>query len=263
MSTSSPPSLLAPHHLRLFAVIVDYLLIITVLKLVDQVALGQHWDLAAVPQDGIELSPLWVAGAVLLALGKDAVRGRSIGKWLTGIAVATSADPSHPPSPAKTLLRNLSLVILPVDAVLMFTDPYCRRLGDRLAGTVVVVTPQAAPPMRRLMVIAIIFLGFLLASFLVAPWNMKRSAAYQFAFRAASDSPQLRSAVGSPFELDSALTFQLRQHDQGGTASLTFEAEGPRGKRKMRIVLRMAMSPRRWVFDSATLLGEDAAEDSR
>ena len=34
------PTSLASHHLRLFALIVDYLLIITLLKLLDQLAMG-------------------------------------------------------------------------------------------------------------------------------------------------------------------------------------------------------------------------------
>ena len=263
MSASSPSAKLAPHHLRLFALIVDYLVIITVLKLADQIALGEHWDLAP-PEEGVPgLSAAWAVGLILLMLAKDAVRGRSLGKWTTGLAVANAPDLSRPVPLPRTLLRNVTLLILPVDAVLVFTDRYSRRLGDRLAGTVVVAPAQIAPYLRRLGLIAILFLGFLLASFLLAPWNMKRSAAYQEAYRIASAHPALTGAVGAPAKLDPSPAFKLALEGEGGTATVTIEAEGPRGKGEAKVMLRMASGPRRWELALMTIVKKSEKPSTR
>ena len=263
MSASSPPTKLAPHHLRLFALIVDYLVITTILKLADQIALGQHWDLAPQAEGVPGLSAAWVAGLILLMMAKDAVRGRSLGKWVTGLAVADAHDPAVPASLSRTLLRNVTLLILPVEVVLVFTDRHCRRLGDRLAGTVVVVPAQIASYIRRLGLIAILFLGFLLASFLLAPWNMKRSSAYQEAYRIASTHPALTGAVGSPATLDPSPTFELALEGEGGTATLTIEAEGPRGKGEAEVMLRMASGPRRWELALMTIVKKSEKPSTR
>lgn len=250
MTTSTAPAALAPHHLRLFALIVDYLLIITLLKLLDQLALGENWDLQPVSEGGLGFSPWWAAGLAMLMACKDAINGQSLGKWLTGIAVAAMPGLAEAPGARRSILRNLTLVLLPLDAAFVFIDPHGRRLGDRLAGTVVVVPCRGSHLLRRLMVMAILFLAFMLASFLVAPWNMKRSAAYQMAYRAAAEDPRVVRALGAPVRPDSSPRFKLTLDARGGSAELDFEVEGPRGEGSAEVVLRLAEASRRWRLES-------------
>ena len=136
-TSSAAPLALAPHHLRLFALIIDYLLAIVVLNLAIKASLGTHWDLNPQTSLGDEWPGLWFATAMLLLLAKDGLNGRSPGKWFMGIAVARANDPAAVPGLARLMLRNLTLAILPLEAVAVFVDRYYRRLGDRLAGTVV------------------------------------------------------------------------------------------------------------------------------
>ena len=254
MSDSSPPTALAPHHLRLFAIIVDYLLIITLLKLIDQLALGEHWDLQPVVEDAPLISPWWVAGLALLVICKDIFYGRSVGKWLAGIAVAAPPDLARAPGLYRNLLRNLTLLLLPLDAIFLFIDAHGRRLGDRLAGTVVVIPANVPHLMRRLTAMAILFLAVMLTSFLTAPWNMKRSAAYQTAYREAARHTSVIRAVGEPARPDSSPEFRLTLEPRGGEAQLTFEVEGPRGMREVEVLLKLESSPRRWALESLNLL---------
>ena len=263
MSNPGPPTALAPHHLRLFALIVDYLLIITLLKLIDQLALGEHWDLQPVVEDAPLFSPWWVVGLALLVICKDVFRGRSVGKWLAGIAVAAPPELARAPGLKRSILRNLTLLLLPVDALFLFMDAHGRRLGDRLAGTIVVIPAHVPHLMRRLTAMAILFLAVMLASFLAAPWNMKRSAAYQTAYRQAAEHPRVIQAVGEPARPGSSPKFRLTLEARGGAAQLTFEVEGARGMREVEVMLKMENSPRRWALESLRVLSpEDAANNA-
>lgn len=262
MSDPSPPTSLAPHHLRLFALIVDYLLIITLLKLFDQLALGEHWDLQPVMEDAPPLSPWWVAGLALLVICKDVFHGRSVGKWLVGIAVTAPPELTRAPGLKQSILRNLTLLILPVDALFLFLDTHGRRLGDRLAGTVVVIPAIVPNLMRRLTVMAILFLAVMLASFLATPWNMRRSAAYQIAYREAAQHPRVIQAVGEPAHPDSSPNFKLVLDARGGEAELIFEVEGPKGLREVQVMLRLEQAPRRWALESLSLLTAEQAADN-
>jgi len=265
MTPDSPamPRMLAPHHMRLFALIVDYLLVVIALKLGHQALLGPGWDLE--PHLASEGTPGWAWVALLLLLGvfKDAVRGRSPGKWLTGLAVMRAADPSQGPLFLGRILRNVPLILLPVEALLVLTDRHGRRMGDRLAGTVVVVPPHVSPPARRLLVLAIGFLASLLMAFGITAWNLRQSDAYRTAVRIASGHPLVTGIVGTPvafgFSPEMEMSFPPPEGkplpgkdstvDPGigqGRAVILLDAEGPEGEARVRVVLRLMEAPRRW-----------------
>lgn len=254
MSEAAPSSAhtLSPHHLRLFALIIDYLLLIVVLNLGQQVGLGPHWDLRPVPGFWTGLWPRLVTGAVLV-LAKDAVFGVSPGKWFTGIAIRRVDDPERPPARAALVLRNVALVLLPVEALLVFLDPYCRRLGDRIAGTIVVLLPDPTPLWRRMLVFSSLVLASMLAGFLVAPWNMHRSAAYQAAARIVPADPLVQKRAGPDAVMDTRPAFNLELGPEESHATLSFEAEGSAGTAHGTLTLRLEGPPPHWVKESLKL----------
>jgi hypothetical protein len=241
-----PALALAPLHLRLFGLLIDYLLIVVGLNLASQLWIGADWDLRAA--DGSPWGD-WVqrtAWAILLFLVKDLVRGHSPGKWLTGIAVRRADDPSRPaPAPALAL-RNLMLILAPLEAVLVLADRYGRRLGDRVARTVVIALPEPAPITRRLLVFASLMFASLLLGFLVAPWNMHRSAAYREAARLVASDPEVAARAGAGAIMDDSPEFQLDLRPEGGRAAFAFVARGPRGDVRGRVELTLDRAARRW-----------------
>ncbi len=85
-----------------------------------------------------------VAGAVYLVF-RDAVQGRSVGKFSVGLAVI-SLETGRPCTPAGSVRRNLvflfpgaNFVAVVLEAVTVVRDPQGHRLGDKLAQTQVVV----------------------------------------------------------------------------------------------------------------------------
>jgi hypothetical protein len=233
---------LAALHLRLFAVLFDYVLIVAGLKLAEQMLLGPGWDLRPVPVSAPLLPWAWLLALAGLFVARDAA-GAGPGKWIAGIAVRAAADPAQPPAPWRCLLRTASLLLLPVDLLLMLRDPFYRRLGDRWAGTVVVLREPGPSIVQRAFGLSILFLGFILAALLVTPWNLRRSAAYGEARQALLAEPLLRERVGAALELDRSPSFDLDVTPSGGTAVLTFEAKGERGRARGQVFLRLERLP--------------------
>ena len=76
---------------------------------------------------------LGIAVAGFIYLNKDCLKGRSLAKRILGLAVV-----DHPAgitaSPIRCMLRNLTIVLWPVEVVLLLRNP-TRRLGDYFAKT--------------------------------------------------------------------------------------------------------------------------------
>jgi uncharacterized RDD family membrane protein YckC len=242
------PTALAPQHLRLFALIVDYLLAVALLNGVDKLLLGAEWDLR--PIAGGPLRAGWLLGAAALLLLRDVPRGQSPGKWFTGIAVARADDPALLPPLWARVLRNATLPLLPVEAVLVFVDRYGRRLGDRLAGTVMVAQARPAPATRRLLGMAIVFMVSTLAIQLLEYWNVRRTAAYPAAVGMARGDPRVEAAFG-PQPAFSAPG--LTRSDDGARMRVRLNAEGSRGAGHVSLELRLAGPPPRWELERLEL----------
>lgn len=251
MNRNAAPTALASQHLRLFALLVDFLLAVVGMNLIDKLLLGAAWDLQ--PLDSVGSGSAWLLGAAVLLLLRDLPPGgRSPGKWFMGIAVARADDPAAAPGLAARILRNGPLLLLPLEAVLVFTDRYCRRLGDRLAGTVVVVSARPAPALRRLTGMAILFLGTLLAISLAEYWNVRRSAAYPVALQAAAVHPQVQSELAGTVHFSApGLAFDA----DGRTLRVRLNAEGDNGQGRVEVTLRRTDLPPGWRVETVTVEG--------
>lgn len=265
---SDRPTLLAPLHLRLFALVVDYLFIVVLLELGDQLTYGQGWDLRLVaqgmtPQGAASADATWgwLLGVYVLAVLRDSPGGRSLGKWITGLALRRVDDLTRRPGLPALLLRNVPLVLLPVEGALVLLDRRCRRLGDRLAGTVAVQHPRPWPVPRRLLAITILFMLLLLVSQLIIPWNLHRTAAYRTAADYARQHPAVIAAVGDAPAFGFQAELQLPVAPRQETAIVTLTAGGSRGERQVAVELRLDPTGRRWLPQSLTVR-EPEADDA-
>ncbi len=68
---------------------------------------------------------------------KDCINGRSIAKRILKLQVVDNST-GQVASPLKCFVRNIFIIIWPIEAIIALTNP-SRRLGDRVAGTKLVV----------------------------------------------------------------------------------------------------------------------------
>ncbi|MFI5400204.1 MAG: RDD family protein [SAR324 cluster bacterium] len=250
------PRVLAPLHLRLFALLFDYAVIVAGVKLVQQALLGERWDLRPLQTQAgwAALASPWQGAMLLLVLLRDAP-GNSVGKWLTDLAIRRAHRPAGRAGLWRRLVRNLSLIVLPADAWLVFRDPQGRRLGERWADTVLVQRPRPRDLYQRAVGLGVLFLGFILAALLVTSWNLRRSAAFQTAYAAARTDAALAAQVGGAPAVDRSPDLELNlpraaQPGEGGHAVATFSALGPAGGAKLRVEMTLVAAqggePARW-----------------
>lgn len=91
------------------------------------------------PDENAALAPgmqFLFLGVMLLYFFKDSFDGRSIAKRITKLQVVDNRT-GKPASVGKCFLRNLSIIIWPVEVLITLFSSH-RRLGDFIAGTRVV-----------------------------------------------------------------------------------------------------------------------------
>jgi uncharacterized RDD family membrane protein YckC len=170
---------------RLFGLLIDLVLIILIFNTLDSLFRQEHWDLKQQARSWLDLT--WFYGGVMLFLVfRDLPQNGSPGKRMLGMCLR-KIDNLHERVPKDQLFkRNLSLFILPWEAWEIFQDPYGRRLGDRLAGTVVIDNPNAMRPMRRLLLSNLLFFGFFIIALGLQQPNMRKTSAFQVAYEVVS-----------------------------------------------------------------------------
>ncbi len=80
----------------------------------------------------------WVLLVPLAFAMKDTFDGRSLGKRVFGLGVRQQFDLDTAPSFGRLFLRNLTLLIWPVEFLVMVFNQDALRIGDHMAGTMVV-----------------------------------------------------------------------------------------------------------------------------
>ena len=183
---------------RLLAFSIDYLVIALAVQALLPLFLPDGWD--DLSEEGLlgKLAPTYAVAAFLF-LFKDHFQGRSVGKRLTNLYVASMQE-DLPIAGAKQLLfRNLWLLILPVEAFKMVFDPYCRRYGDHYASTVVM--ERRYPPVVRRLTVKVIgvmmVISMLWSAYIyLTPVKIKKSHGYQIAREAALNDALVIQALG-------------------------------------------------------------------
>ena len=131
----------------------------------------------------------------LLYFAKDSIKGISVGKWIMGIMVRDENDQNEIPSFGRLFLRNLFIIIWPVEFIVLATNDQKKRLGDKVAKTVVVKNPNKTTKLPRILALIGVGITFFVFVFLFAGSAMKNSDAYKVATKEISSSlPQSNSS---------------------------------------------------------------------
>jgi uncharacterized RDD family membrane protein YckC len=126
---------------------------------------------------------------------KDSIKGTSIGKWVIGIGVRDEHNRGDVPSIPRLFLRNLLLVIWPIEFIVLVTNKDKQRLGDKLANTVVVKVREMGIWKKIVIVLLVIIISFvLLLSTIVL--SMKNSEAYETAITYIESNENIVSETG-------------------------------------------------------------------
>jgi uncharacterized RDD family membrane protein YckC len=131
----------------------------------------------------------------LLFLMRDSVKGISPGKYLLGLAVRNNVNYSITPSLIKLFVRNIPLLLSPLEVVVIIFNSQKRRLGDLLTGAAVV---RVAPTKTLYVWVAAVFVigGLVIAPLFAAIFSIKNSAAYQTATQFLAYNEKVKRQIG-------------------------------------------------------------------
>lgn len=117
----------------------------------------------------------------ILYFAKDSLKGISAGKWIMGITVRDENNQNEIPSFGRLFLRNLFIIIWPVEFIVLVTNDQKKRLGDKVAKTVVVKNPNKPTKFPRILALIGVAIVFFVFVFFTAGNAMKNSDAYKVA----------------------------------------------------------------------------------
>ena len=95
---------------------------------------------------------------LIIYLAKDSFKGISFGKWIMGIMIRDDNEQKSIPSFLILFLRNLYLILLPIELIVLIFSKNKKRLGDKYSGTIVLNNPVTKSKLYRVIVLISIFI---------------------------------------------------------------------------------------------------------
>lgn len=127
---------------------------------------------------------------------KDCYKGISPGKWIMGIMVRDEIIRNKIPSFGKLFLRNIFILIWPIEFIVLALSDNKKRIGDVLAKTLVLKNPNK--PKKLLRILSFIGVGILFFIFLFTfiANAMKNSDAYKLAIHEIEKNSEIKKETG-------------------------------------------------------------------
>lgn len=119
--------------LRIVAFFIDHMFLVCMLWIAILTFLGSDLDTGEVIEHYKVLFRIILLIFASSYICKDLFNGLSIGRWLVGIVVRNEHDYATIPSPFRLILRNLFILILPIEVLILVFNPNHKRIGDWLA----------------------------------------------------------------------------------------------------------------------------------
>jgi uncharacterized RDD family membrane protein YckC len=181
---------------RIIAFMIDHFAIIFLMVSIIFIVRGPNF----IDEDNIEtitttMKVLMIPG-FFLYFAKDSFNGVSAGKWIMGIMVRDETNPDTIPSFGRLLLRNLFIILWPIEFVVLAISQKKKRIGDKVAKAIIVKNPNKPTKLPRILALAGLGLLFFSFTFLFGTNAIKNSEAYKIAVNEIKDSPEIVTEAG-------------------------------------------------------------------
>lgn len=253
--TPSPKLKIASHGKRLLAFLLDFAWILLLVNTLIRWNYAEHWDLDPPTSSGSGLWSFYLS-IVVIFFFKDLIKGTSPGKFIFGITTRALKDNDFQSAPAPIIgiMRNIPLIVFPIEGILLVMDSHGRRLGDRLGQTVVIENPKAHRFLIRLMAANTLFVGAFFSAFMLQPVILKKTAAYQDAIAYIQQSAEVTKKYGTIERFD-APEMGLNLQEGSGSAEIRVTTNYRDKIIGFTVHLTMVETPKRsWVPESLEIV---------
>ncbi|AMM52813.1 hypothetical protein TH61_07370 [Rufibacter sp. DG15C] len=188
------PVKLAPRARRIIAFLIDHFVITSLLVALTFLGIGPDF-LNERPDISTLLSLVLVPGFILYFL-KDSIKGRSLGKWSMGLMIRKNHDTTEVPSLGSLFVRNLFLIIWPIEALVLLASQGKRRIGDRVTNSVVLIDPEKPAQWKRMLPLIGACFAFCFFILMFVGVAIKSSDAYKTAIDGIEQDKELQKETG-------------------------------------------------------------------
>lgn len=181
---------------RIAAFIIDHFVMTFLMVSIVFIALGPNFMDENNPSKMMTTMLVVMMPGFILYFTKDSLKGISVGKWIMGIMVRDENNQNEIPSFGRLFLRNLFIIIWPVEFIVLATNDQKKRLGDKVAKTVVVKNPSKPTKLPRILALIGVGVSFFVFVFLFAGSAMKNSDAYKVATKEIEQNKDIIAETG-------------------------------------------------------------------
>jgi len=163
---------------------------------------------------------------LFIYFAKDSYKGASIGKWIMGIMVRDDKDSNSTPSFGRLFLRNLLLVIWPIEFVIMASNDDKKRLGDKVAKTYVIKNPAKKSALAKVLTLLAFGITFIIVVVVFAGSALKNSGAYKAAIDGIAQDQSIINETGGIVNYGKMPSGNISISNGYGKAILEITVEG-------------------------------------
>lgn len=216
---------LASRKRRIAAFLIDHFVMTFLIVLLVFASLGTSFFDQPDAFDVAKVLPVMLVG-FLFYFAKDSIKGISLGKWIMGIAVRDSADVNNVPSFGRLLLRNLFIIVWPVEFIVLAMSPEKKRLGDKVAHTIVLSNLDKPKKLPRILAFFAVVVAFGCFFIFFIGFVMKNSGAYKVAVAGIERNQEIKDETGGIKGYGFIPTGNVSMMNGKGSASLQIKVLG-------------------------------------
>lgn len=133
---------------------------------------------------------------ILLFFMKDSYKGISIGRWIMGIRVGNESDYNTTPEVWVMFVRNIFLIIYPIEFIVLALNSEKKRIGDKVAKTVVIINHDKPQQIIRISALIALVLAMYSITSLYSIIVLKNSEPYAVSIRQIEANEDLIKELG-------------------------------------------------------------------
>lgn len=226
---------------RIAAFLIDHFTMTFMIVAISFLSLGTGFlDEDSTGNTMVRIIPTMLIGFILY-FAKDSVKGVSPGKWIMGIMVRDENNHNEIPSIGRLFIRNLLIIIWPIEFIVLAVSQDKKRLGDKIAKTSVLKNPKKLNVLPRVLALGGIVIAYFMFIFVFVFASMKNSDAYRTAISEIEQNQEIINEVGGIKEYGMFPTGGVSVKSGYGEANLEIKVIG--NKKELSVSTYLTKEP--------------------
>lgn len=211
---------------RIAAFLIDHFVVTFLIVTIAFLVIGPEYLDENNPDKMMTIMLYVITPGFMLYFAKDSFKGNSIGKWIMEIKVRDENNPHEIPSFGRLFVRNLFLIVWPIEFIVLATSNQKQRLGDNVAKTVVVKNPNNVNKLPKVLALIGVGITFFVVLVFVVSNAMKNSDAYKVAINEIEKNTDVINETGGITGYGMMPTGNIKVSNDYGQAQFQIEVLG-------------------------------------